>query len=74
MSLLLLFSTEKQEHLRAGAPAPESVVLEEDLRRQLDALGYVQYLEKGKKKKYRLPPLHALLRKEHFSELPDTDA
>jgi arylsulfatase A-like enzyme len=40
-----------QEHLRAGAPAPESVVLEEDLLRQLDALGYVQYLEKEKKKK-----------------------
>jgi arylsulfatase A-like enzyme len=41
----------QQEHLRAGAPAPESVVLEEDLMRQLDALGYVQYLEKEKKKK-----------------------
>ncbi|MFX1520600.1 MAG: sister chromatid cohesion protein PDS5 [Promethearchaeota archaeon] len=28
-------------------------------------------MEKEKKKKYRLPALHALLRKEHFSELPD---
>ena len=31
-------------------------------------------MEKGKNKKYRLPPLHAILRKEHFSELPDTSA
>jgi arylsulfatase A-like enzyme len=41
----------QQEHLRAGAPAPESAVIEEELLRQLDALGYVQYLEKDKKKK-----------------------
>jgi arylsulfatase A-like enzyme len=40
----------EQEHLRAGAPAPESVTIEDDLRRQLDALGYVEYLEKEKKK------------------------
>jgi len=31
-------------------------------------------MKKGKKKKYRLPALHALLRKEHFTELPDTGA
>jgi arylsulfatase A-like enzyme len=40
----------EQEHLRAGAPAPESVIIEDDLRRQLDALGYVEFLDKEKKK------------------------
>jgi arylsulfatase A-like enzyme len=39
----------EQEHLRAGASVPESVPLEEDLRRQLDALGYTEYVEKKKK-------------------------
>jgi arylsulfatase A-like enzyme len=39
-----------QERLRVGAPAPESSEITEDLRRQLESLGYIRYVEQDKKK------------------------
>jgi hypothetical protein len=39
-----------QERLRVGAPAPESSEIPEDLRRQLESLGYIRYVEQDKKK------------------------
>ena len=39
----------EQEHLRAGAPMPEEAPISEDVRRHLEAIGYVEYLEEIKK-------------------------
>ena len=35
----------EQEHLRAGAPAPEEALIPEDLGRYLGGVGYLQYVE-----------------------------
>ncbi len=39
----------EQEHLRAGAPPPEDVLVPDDLSRHLRGLGYIQYLERENK-------------------------
>jgi arylsulfatase A-like enzyme len=41
----------EQEHLRTGAPAPESALVPEDLLRELGAIGYAPYVEDEKKNK-----------------------
>ncbi len=41
----------EQERLRVGAPAPEASEIPEDLRRQLESLGYIRYVDQDKTKK-----------------------
>lgn len=40
----------EQGRLRVGAPTPESSFIPEDLRRDLESLGYIEHLEKDQKK------------------------
>jgi arylsulfatase A-like enzyme len=40
----------EQEHLRVGARAPETSEIPDDLRRELESIGYIQYVDPGKKK------------------------
>ncbi len=39
----------QQEHLRVGAPMREEALISEDVRKHLEAIGYVEYLEETKK-------------------------
>ena len=40
----------EQERLRVGAPNPEASEIPEDLRRQLESLGYIRYVDQDQKK------------------------
>ncbi len=40
----------EQERLRVGSPTPEASEIPEDLRRQLESLGYLRYVDQDKKK------------------------